>query len=40
MYLLFLIAVVLGLIDGLIKLNNPVNKNYRESTNLFDAIFR
>lgn len=40
MYFLFLLAMILGLIDGLIKLNSSDHKDYRESTSLFDAMFR
>lgn len=40
LYYLFLFAGIFGIIDGLIKLNSPSAKKYRESNNLFDAIFR
>lgn len=40
LYFLFLFAIIGGLADGLLKLNNPSAKKYRESSNLFDCIFR
>lgn len=40
LYFLFLLAIILGIIDGLFKLSNPGSKKYRESSSLFDAIFR
>lgn len=38
--LLFLSAMILGLIDGISQLHNPSKKQYRESKSLFDCIFR
>lgn len=38
--LLFSLAMIFGLVDGISQLYNPSKKQYRESKSLFDCIFR
>lgn len=40
LYLLFLLAMIFGFIDGILKLMDNSNKTYRGSENLLDFITR
>jgi hypothetical protein len=40
LYFIFAISLIMGFLDGICKLMDTDSKQYKESTSLFDSIFR